>query len=710
MRFSSATSFAPLAPFAIVALLGGSSTGVAQSHSLAQPKYTAVYSSDSLDLLSPALSPDGQWVAFTARPALGDETRLMIIRSSGGTPVALTSPGQNVARAVWFPSSDRIIYQTSALKGGLMSLAINRTTGTAVGAPRRVTLEPALGYAFAISPDGKQIAYGAKSATGAMHIKVMPANGGNSRVVADVGPGIMPQLHWLHDNTLEFAVAHPPNRVLTKMKMAATGGSITTVATYDQARDGFALLGPYYTLRGARIRIAGDTLGMVSLVSASGDTLGRFDTRGASNVGGLNQKFRPSDNAATIMMAGNQSRDLIHALSTSGGAPWVVRPIVSAPDNVQDWPDGSTLDSRSVYVHSGRGDTLYVAPVRGGEPRKIMLPPNAWGVNPTPDNKYLFVRDGHPRDTVHTLSVVDLASGRNEKISSAAMEIGSSRPNDTLFFGEERGNQIEIRRWLPGKGTAAVQRIPRGTTTDDWWVQRAAVRADGSAYTYAIETRDSVRVFAGAVGSEPRLVLATSGRIRGLNWSPNGMFLSMRTRAAGSGADSIGAAYVAVADAHGTPTGPAREIARGGNLLTPMWSPDSRTLFTADEMHGATANEKTVTAVFFDVNEAGQVTRTRRTELPNGTADWDDAVWSKDNQHVFLLTSDKAGYRMHVWKLAGQPGERLVNLAAGETASFYDLTLSPDEKTLVYQAQLPPRSTIWRVDFPALSQLSDGKR
>src|SRR5947199_5164927 len=62
----------------------------------AQAKYTAVYSSDTLDLLSPALSPDRRWVAFTARPAKGDMRRLMVIASSGGTPTPLTGADQSV--------------------------------------------------------------------------------------------------------------------------------------------------------------------------------------------------------------------------------------------------------------------------------------------------------------------------------------------------------------------------------------------------------------------------------------------------------------------------------------------------------------------------------------------------------------------------------------------------------------------------------------
>jgi Tol biopolymer transport system component len=39
-----------------------------------------------------------------------------------------------------------------------------------------------------------------------------------------------------------------------------------------------------------------------------------------------------------------------------------------------------------------------------------------------------------------------------------------------------------------------------------------------------------------------------------------------------------------------------------------------------------------------------------------------------------------------------------------EAASFWEMDVSPDGKTLVYQADLPWHSTIWRVDVPGLER------
>ena len=107
-----------------------------------QPRYTEIYSSDSVDLMSPALSPDGKWVAFESRRQRDTKVALFIISASGGRPRALTTGGYVDGWPVWFPASDRIVFRSSRVDGSLMTLKIDARTGAPIGDPQRLTIEP----------------------------------------------------------------------------------------------------------------------------------------------------------------------------------------------------------------------------------------------------------------------------------------------------------------------------------------------------------------------------------------------------------------------------------------------------------------------------------------------------------------------------------------------------------------------------------------
>ncbi|MGW8322962.1 MAG: TolB family protein, partial [Thermodesulfobacteriota bacterium] len=143
-----------------------------------EARFTRLISSDSMTLLNPTLSPDRRWIAF-ATFAEG-EADIWVVSAEGGDPIRLTNVRHLSQYPEWFPSGDRIAFLSDqvAEEPGLMlyimSIPFDPETGRATGAARQVSLEPARD--FAISPDGRWIAYGTYVMRG--KLQVIPSEGG----------------------------------------------------------------------------------------------------------------------------------------------------------------------------------------------------------------------------------------------------------------------------------------------------------------------------------------------------------------------------------------------------------------------------------------------------------------------------------------------------------------------------------------------------
>lgn len=85
------------------------------------------------DVFGFALSPDKQWIAFTAGAAVGTQIHLFAAPISGGTPTQLSvmpNGFSNVSRFVWSPDSTRIVYEVDSDIDGVTELFLVSRDGS----------------------------------------------------------------------------------------------------------------------------------------------------------------------------------------------------------------------------------------------------------------------------------------------------------------------------------------------------------------------------------------------------------------------------------------------------------------------------------------------------------------------------------------------------------------------------------------------------
>ncbi len=142
---------------------------------------------------APAWRPDGKAIAFVRTAMQGEKSQIMLVEPDGkGAPVSLVSEPAQIGYLAWSPDGEGIYYSTKQ--------EIVRAPAT--GGKRTVLFHlpgawEALSGGLAVSPDGRQLLFGAGPRTerGVQYeIWRMPAEGGKPVQVTRQG-GIMPGYH-----------------------------------------------------------------------------------------------------------------------------------------------------------------------------------------------------------------------------------------------------------------------------------------------------------------------------------------------------------------------------------------------------------------------------------------------------------------------------------------------------------------------------------
>src|SRR5262249_1611129 len=143
--------------------------------------------------------------------------------------------------------ADRLVFMSSRVQRGLMTIRVDLNTGKAIGAPQRLTVEPAW-QMFAGSADGKWVVYSA-GANGKTELRRIPSSGGPARTLATVQNGVFNSPHFTSDGSaIEYVESHRLASGL--MRIPVSGGTPTVIVPVGGYPEGFLVPANDLLLRG----------------------------------------------------------------------------------------------------------------------------------------------------------------------------------------------------------------------------------------------------------------------------------------------------------------------------------------------------------------------------------------------------------------------------------------------------------------------------
>ena len=635
-----------------------------------EPRLTRIIGADTLKIVEPALSPDGQWVVFSTWNGVG-EGYLWIVPSKGGEPRRLIET-RNVRDPVWFPSSDRILYW-SGENAAIMSVPFDRRSGTVSGRPQRITLEPC-GSWYALSPDSRWIAYRRWSQEGTrmtMIIQVIPSNGGTARTVGE--PADMVFLaDWSADSRYIYYRARTPESpdVSRMYRAAVEGGGAEEVR--DTPAGGAAPRLPY---RVVQVSDAANGTPPFEVQTYDGRPLARVALPTKATPAQAGRGFI-TDGRQLLAVTSNQVT-VLRVVPVAGG-DWRQLGDARASETLLGWSvDGSdvlfatTLDGRSAIMST---------PVTGGAAREIGPTPDRGPVGRDPwwapitfsaDGRFVAYSRPVPTGKDRTLLVRAVAGGPERVFTHSAVYPQGLRlvgPGGTPYLAgtdflylERNGEEVELRAIAP-EGTSS--RLLRSFALSDVGLGRSkGVFEDRVAYaqldagpTGGFGSSDPVNhparlmVVRGPTGA-PKVVAAVPGVIAfdDIVWSPDGRWIAATTFV------NTETNYIKVLVVGVTPDGdvssPPRLIESGttGSAWGLRWLPDG----SAVTLYGQTGGERA-----FDV-----------------------------------------------WLIPLKNGGRPVSVTRDDPSLVSFNILSPDGRYLAYQASVERGASLWLADFgDALAQ------
>jgi Tol biopolymer transport system component len=605
-----------------------------------EPRYTQVFASDTVDIMFPRVSPDGRWIVYSHATGAEATAGLRLVSVKGGDPIELTS-GNWDTQTRWFPTSDRIVFQSNSVDG-LMTMAIDPETGATTGPAKRLTLEPSFGPS-PVSPDGQWIAYRVWATEGAeqgMALKIIPARGGNARTVVRLPR--KPQLRaWSRDGRhLYFMWSDTPGTPSKVWRVAVDGGDpevVEKVPTGSSAPDI-----RYRLVRSEAPTSAGDVVNDIQ--TPDGKTLARVALPREMWGGQFTSDGR------YLMTVIRNSVSPLRILPVAGGA---MRQLGDARAN--DMPIGWTPDGERVIYQTrldGRVATMAV-PVEGGAAEEYTIIPDLHTSSyRTPvvlseSGRYIAFtasEDGGPE----TLKIARVSDGEVRQVTDSAASLalkgldapgGLPTVGDEFLYMEARGDRKELRITSFEGPSRLIRSFPLDLGTRTFW---------------------------GVYGNR-------------VAW----------TEAAG---DSVA---VVVADG---PDAPVRRLALVDGLFDDVvWSPDSRWIAASFYKSGSDRGDgfKILLIPMTPDGQAASAPRYIDTQIGVG---W-GIRWLPDSQALTVFAQSLPDYGTDVWFIPIRDGGQPVAITQDENSEFWYYQLSPDGRYIAYQGEIQRGSSLWMIDL-----------
>lgn len=629
--------------FAVVGVVTGQTQMEAPQEGVPQikPRYTQVFASDTVNIISPRVSPDGRWIVYSHATSAESTAGLRLISVEGGEPIELTS-GKWDVWTDWFPTSDRIVFHSNSVDG-LMTMAVDPETGAARGPAKRLTLEQALSPS-PVSPDGQWIAYRVWANEGAeqgMALKIIPARGGNARTVVRLPR--KPQLaFWSKDGRyLYFRWSDTPGGPAKLWRIAIEGGDPEVLEVVPTGSSGPAL--PNRLAREGPTAVGGDLVYEIQT----------WDERPLAHVAlprDMQLRGVTSDGRYLLAVIRNSVSPL-RVLPVAGGA---MRQLGDA--RADDTPIGWTPDGERVIYQTrldGRVATMAV-PVEGGAAEEYAIIPDLHrNTYRTPvivseSGRYIAFTSSEDSGS-KTLKIARVSDGEVRQVTDSDASLGLKglvapgglpTVGDEFLYMDKRGERNELRITSFDGPSRLIRSFPEDLRTRPVW------GVFGERVTWVEPAGDSVAVLiADGPDAPARRLCVVAGLFDDLVWSPDGRWLAASFYERGS------------------------EKGEGGFkiLLIPM---------TVD-------------------GQAASAPRYIDTQIGVG---W-GIRWLPDSQALTIFAQTLPNYGTDVWLFSIREGEQPVAITRDENSEFWYYQLSPDGRYIAYQGEIQRGSSLWMIDL-----------
>ena len=457
------------------------------------PLLRKVFSSDTLNVNMPALSPDGRWLVFTQYVS-NQQVRLMISPLAGGEAHELLAESGTHMLARFTPRGDRLIFISSLPRRSatddhsyLVGAPFDTRTGTLSGPPRQITLDgvridPRLRPA--ISPDGQWIAYAQCCETNAL--KVIPITGGNARTLVEApsAPQPMPGwLAWTPDS--RFVLYHLREEgESVRYKVSREGGAPTALTRFKTQ---MGIVSPdtrYFAAVEGRVRST------LRLFSADGHEIAHA---AVPHVSWVSMSFSP-DGKYILGMSDNATAAI--KLAPVAGGP--IRQI--GLGRSYEWAEGWDEDGQTVHISSVENERrmLRLTGLHGEVKDSVQLPDDGTFIGI--QDGYAVYREGTPGSVSDWRLVAvnlenrtrrelarDVVSGMCcDPVGAGGMYYGIT--GKEFYFRQLKGDRLQIRSMNVNGESRLLADLPRS------YLGKTGFSVFENRVVYTETLKDSVRL------------------------------------------------------------------------------------------------------------------------------------------------------------------------------------------------------------------------
>jgi Tol biopolymer transport system component len=241
-------------------------------------------------------------------------------------------------------------------------------------------------------------------------------------------------------------------------------------------------------------------------------------------------------------------------------------------------PDGETV-AFARLASAGLASSIYVAPIRGGEPRRLALPLGSVTVTWMPDGKEIVYAAGQAAGFTPSLWKIAVAGGEPRRLpilgDSGVMPVVSPSGRRLIYVRLERDANL-WRYDRPERAGDSWQ--TRKLTTSTHMDSSPQISPDGRRIAFASTRSGSTQIWvADSDGANQVQLTSVEDQAGSPRWAPDGRSIVFDARTKGK-------TSIYVVDSQGGPPRPL--VVEAGNQDRPSWSHDGKWIYFASGRTG----------------------------------------------------------------------------------------------------------------------------